>query len=260
MPHLQRAYFMTGASGKAQQNTLAYAPPELNCVIDCADYSKFLGGLPAQSVDLILTDPPYAISRKTGFASIGEKSVERFAVSMEFGKWDEEEIDLRKFAEQAYRALKKSGTAIVFYDLWKFNHLAAAMTEAGFKQLRLIIWEKSNPVPLNSKRNYLTNSREIAVLGVRNGTPTFHGEYDNGVYSYPIPNNGKRHHPTQKPLPLMIDLIEKHSNKGDLVIDPFLGSGTTALGAVRTGRQFAGCDISKKYANVARKRIEREKI
>jgi DNA modification methylase len=203
-----------------------------------------------------LTDPPYAISRKTGFASVGENSVERFAVSMEFGQWDEQEIDISRFAVAAYRALKKSGTAIVFYDVWKFNQLADAMTDAGFKQLRLIIWEKSNPVPLNSKRNYLSNSREVAVLGVKEGKATFHSEYDNGVYRYPISHDGKRHHPTQKPLSLMIDLVKKHSDEGQLIVDPFFGSGTTALAAIQANRCFAGCDISEEYVSVARKRIE----
>ena len=178
---------------------------------------------------------------------------------MEFGRWDTCEIDTEGLARNMYRVLKSSGTAIVFYDLWKFNHLAQVMKKAGFKQLRLILWEKTNPVPLNSKRNYLTNSREVAVLGVKGGKPTFNSEYDNGVYKYPIPNNGKRYHPTQKPLALMIDLIEKHSRQGQLVIDPFCGSGTTAVAAVRAGRRFAGCDTDSNYIKTARQRVEDEK-
>jgi len=214
--------------------------------------------MPTRSVDLILTDPPYAISRKTGFSALGENSVARFAVSMEFGQWDSAEIDVAALSAAMYSVLRSGGTAIVFYDVWKFNYLASAMTAAGFKQLRLIHWEKTNPVPLNSKVNYLTNSREIAVLGVRRGKPTFHGEYDNGVYQYPIPNNGGRYHPTQKPLELMIDLINKHSNKGDTVVDPFLGSGTTAVAAVHQVRKFAGCDTNEKYIKIARDRIAKE--
>lgn len=242
----------------ALQSIMEYSPSVHSCIVEKSDYHKFLIRMPAASVDLILTDPPYAISRKTGFASLGKKSVERFAVSMDFGKWDEEEIKIDKFSKDMFRVLKNGATAIVFYDLWKFNFLAMAMEAAGFKQLRFITWEKKNPVPLNSKRNYLTNSREVAVLGVKGGKPVFHGEYDNGVYRFPIPNNGKRYHPTQKPLGLMKELIRKHSNKGQWVVDPFLGSGTTGIAAVKLYRKFAGCDADQKYVKIARSRIEKE--
>lgn len=221
-----------------------------------SDFKHFLNGLPLNSVDLILTDPPYAISKKTGFSSVGPKGIERFAVSMDFGKWDQSEIDLQSFSDNSYRVLKKSGTIIIFYDLWKITTLADVLKKTGFKQLRLIEWLKTNPVPLNSKRNYLTNSREIAVLAVKGGKPTFNSKYDNGQYLHPIPNNGTRYHPTQKPLKLFKQLIIKHSNPGDLVVDPFLGSGTTALAAIDTGRKFAGCDIDSGYIKTTQTRIK----
>lgn len=212
-------------------------------------------GIPADTADLVLTDPPYCISRKTGFASIGEKSVERFAVSMDFGEWDHTEINLTDLAGNAYRILRKGGTVIVFYDVWKLTTLANALTAAGFVQLRLIEWMKTNPVPLNSKRNYLTNSREIAVLAVKCSKPTFNSEYDNGQYHYPIPHNGTRYHPTQKPLQLFADLVNKHSMPGDLVVDPFAGSGTTAVACRQHGRVFAGCDIDGDYIKTAKRRV-----
>ena len=220
-----------------------------------SDFQAFLAGLGAGSVDLALTDPPYAISRKTGFKNVGENGVERFAISMDFGKWDHAEIDVPALATGLHNALRKGGTAIVFYDLWKLTPLADAMRAAGFNQLRLVEWMKTNPVPLNSSRNYLTNSREVAIAAVKGGKPTFNSKYDNGVYEHPIPS-GKRHHPTQKPLALFERLIEKHSNPGDLVIDPFLGSGTTALAAKNTGRGFAGCDRSAKYVGVTKRRLK----
>ncbi len=232
-----------------------HKPAALDCIIKKSDFVRFLKSLPLASVDLMLTDPPYNISRKTGFAALGEKSVERFAVSMDFGKWDHAEVDLDRLTRHAYRALRKGGTAIVFYDIWKLTTLAEAMTRAGFVQLRLIEWVKTNPVPLNSKRNYLTNSREIAVLAVKDSKPTFNSEYDNGQYHYPIPNNGTRFHPTQKPLPLFHDLVLKHSKPGDLVIDPFVGSGTTALAAICNGRKFAGCDVDADYIATAKQRV-----
>lgn len=219
------------------------------------DYREFLQEIPEGSVDLMLTDPPYAISKPTGFKGLGPNSVERFAVDMDFGEWDHQEIDLESLCSLSYRSLRKGGTAIIWYDLWKITPLAEAMKTAGFRQIRLIEWLKSNPVPLNSKVNYLTNSREIAVLGVKVGKPTFNSEYDNGQYIYPIPNKSKRFHPTQKPLDMFEKLVEKHSNKGDMIIDPFLGSGTTGVAATRLGRRFAGCDKDSEYVKIACRRI-----
>ncbi len=226
-----------------------------DCDIERRDFRAFLRSLPRASVDLILTDPPYTISRKTGFANVvhGEK---RFAVSMDFGDWDHKQINLSVFAREAYAALKKGGTAIVWYDIWKLGQVADAMSEAGFRMLRLIVWNKTNPVPLNSKALYLTGAREMAVLGVRGSRPTFHGEYDSGDYEFPIPRHGgKRIHPTQKPLALFKELVCKHSNSGDMVVDPFLGSGTTAVAALQNERAFAGCDIDPAYVKAAKARV-----
>ena len=218
------------------------------------DYAIFLQNLPPNSVSLLLTDPPYSISRKTGFQKV-KQGVKRFAVSMDFGKWDKENINLHTLSQSAYKILRKGGTAIIWYDLWKISELANALHEAGFRMLRLIIWQKTNPVPLNMKTTYLSNSREIALLAVKGGKPIFNDAYHNGTYNYPIPRHqGNRQHPTQKPLDLFVELIEKHSNKGDLVIDPFLGAGTTALAALQTGRLFQGCDIEKTYAAIAQQR------
>lgn len=230
-----------------------------NCIIERMDFSKFMQQLEPGTVDLVLTDPPYTISRKTGFSNVGANGVQRFAVSMDFGKWDHAQIDLGKLAEGMHRILRKGGTAIVFYDVWKISHLATALTDAGFKMLRIIEWLKTNPVPLNSKSTYLSNCREIAVVGVKGGKPTFNSQYSCGIYKYPIPrHNGNRVHPTQKPMDLFLEIIDCHSRPGDMVVDPFLGSGTTAVAALQKGRQFAGCDVDAKYLKAARMRVKNE--
>ncbi len=228
-------------------------------VIEREDFAVFMRQLDAGSIDLVLTDPPYTISRKTGFSNVGPNGVQRFAVSMDFGKWDKVQIDLDKLATGMHRVLRQGGTAVVFYDIWKITHLADAMTEAGFKMLRVIQWQKTNPVPLNSKATYLSNSREIAVVGVKGGKPTFKGEYHNGVFEYPIPRHkGKRVHPTQKPLDLFTELVELHAKPGDIVLDPFLGSGTTAVAALRNDCLFVGCDKDAAYVKAARARLKNE--
>ena len=210
---------------------------------------EFLENIESNSVDLIIIDPPYEVSRQTNFQSGEEtgKDTDRFRVSMDFGDWDNNFTGLDRVISECYRILRKGGTLICFYDLWKTTTLKQYFEQAKFKQLRFIEWVKTNPVPLNSKTNYLTNSREIAVLGVKCGKPTFNSEYDNGVYKYPICHDRGRFHPTQKPLALIEDLIIKHSNKDDLVLDCFSGSGTTALAAFNKERNFIGCELSKEY-------------
>ncbi len=226
--------------------------------VETADYQDFMTSFPTRTVDLILTDPPYCISKKTGFSSVknGEK---RFAVSMDFGQWDQVEIDLKDMANTFYQSLRRGGTAIVWYDVWKIGKVKEAMEIAGFKMIRLIIWQKKNPVPLNMRTTYLSNSREMAIVGVKVGKPTFNSKYDSGIYEYPIPrHNGNRMHPTQKPILLFEDLVRKHSRSGDMVVDPFLGSGTTGVAAVRNSRRFAGCDLDDNYVKIAQERIKEE--
>ena len=209
----------------------------------------FLNRIEDGSVDLFLIDPPYEVSRDTNFQA-GEatgRDTDRFRVSMDFGDWDSGFIGLDKVIVEAYRVLRKGGTLICFYDLWKITTLKDYFEKAKFKQIRFTEWVKTNPVPINSKTNYLTNAREIAVTGVKGGKPTFNSEYDNGIFSYPICHDRGRFHPTQKPLALIEEMVVKHSNVGDMVVDCFAGSGTTAVAAYNQNRNFLGCELSKEY-------------
>ena len=221
----------------------------------CFEYLKTIKD---NSIDLVLIDPPYEVSRDTNFAS-GEKTgrnTDRFRVSMDFGDWDNNFTGLDIVIKECYRILKKSGTLICFYDLWKITTLKDYFEKANFKQLRFIEWIKTNPVPLNSKTNYLTNSREIALVGVKGGKPTFNSEYDNGIYNYPICHDKGRFHPTQKPVALIEDLILKHSNENDTVLDCFAGSGTTAVAVYNQNRNFIGCELSEEYYKKTLQRLK----
>lgn len=218
----------------------------------------FLPKIKNDSVDLVLIDPPYEISRPTNFQS-GEctgRDVDRFRISMDFGEWDKNFLGLDSVVEEAYRILRPGGTFICFYDLWKIETLKEIMENKHFKQIRFIEWIKTNPVPINSKINYLTNSREIALLGVKKSKPTFNSEYDNGVYSFPICRDEGRFHPTQKPLALIQSLIEKHSNQGDIVVDCFAGSATTGVASIASGRKFIGCELDSNYFDKAKNRLD----
>lgn len=209
----------------------------------------FLPTIPAKSVDLILIDPPYEISRPTNFQSGQEtgRDTDRFRISMDFGEWDKNFSGLATVIKEGYRILRDGGTFICFYDLWKITPLKEMFEKNKYKQIRYIEWLKTNPVPINSKINYLTNAREIAVSAIKVSKPTFHSSYDNGLYQYPICQDKGRFHPTQKPLTFMEELIKKHSNEGDIVLDCFAGSCTTGLAALNTNRQFIGCEIDPAY-------------
>lgn len=219
---------------------------------------ELLASLEDKTIDLVLIDPPYNISRPTNFQSGEEtgKDTDRFRVSMDFGEWDKNFTGLEIAIRECFRVLKDGGTMICFYDLWKIETLKSYLEAAGFVQIRFIEWIKTNPVPINSKINYLTNSREVAVLGVKKSKPTFHSEYDNGIYQYPICQDKGRFHPTQKPLALIADLINKHSNEGEIVLDCFAGSCTTGVAAVLNNRQFIGCELDAEYYEKAVQRLK----
>lgn len=219
----------------------------------------FLKNIDSGTVSLILIDPPYEISKDTNFTTGKLKGnyTDRFRVSMDFGDWDNNFIGLDKVIKECYRILKSGGTLICFYDLWKITTLKNYFEKAKFKQIRFIEWLKTNPVPLNSKVNYLSNAREIAVVGIKKNKPIFHSSYDNGIYNYPICHDKDRFHPTQKSVELLENLIKKHSNTGDLVMDCFFGSASTAIAAYNTKRDFIGCEISKDYYEKALKRINK---
>lgn len=218
---------------------------------DCFNY---LSKIEDNSIDLILTDPPYDISKKSGFSS-GKLS--KFTqISIDFGYWDTE-IDLDKLFKEYYRVLRKGGTLIIFYDIWKSNMIKDFANKYKFKQPRVGQWLKNNPVPVNSKINYLSNCSEYFFTFVKDKNATFNSEYDNGIYNFPLCHGKERlEHPTQKPLGLIKSLILKHSKESDLVLDTFSGTGTTAVACIETDRKFICVERDEKYYQLSKLRID----
>ena len=259
--------------------------------IQNAEGLVYLSTIPDNSIDLILTDPPYIISKDTGmnahyntvkhneehniefvkteaewvkyktenniiddskkenYLKYGTIYGKKYCVKTDYGNWDSDftmEI-LDKFIGEYYKKLKNGGTMIIFFDLWKISFLKEIMEKYKFKQIRFIEWIKTNPQPLNSSVNYLTKCREIALLGIKGTKPTFNSKYDNGLYMFPLQGGKNRFHPTQKSLSLFEELIQKHTNENDVVLDTFLGGGTTAIACKNTKRKFKGCEISTEY-------------
>ncbi len=218
---------------------------------DCFNY---LSTLESNSIDLILTDPPYDISKKSGFSS-GKMS--KFTqISIDFGYWDTE-IDLDTLFKEYYRVLRKGGTLILFYDIWKSTMIKDFAVRHKFKQPRIGQWLKNNPVPVNSKTNYLSNCSEYFFSFIKDKNPTFNSEYDNGIYNFPLCHGKERlEHPTQKPLGLIKNLILKHSNSGDIVLDTFSGTSTTAIACLETNRKFICIERDENYYEISKNRIE----
>jgi site-specific DNA-methyltransferase (adenine-specific) len=226
---------------------------------DCFNYLKNIND---NSIDLILVDPPYQISRESGFKNISDTTNDEMKskygkLSIDFGDWDKTEIDWDLLFKEYYRVLKKGGTVIFFFDIWKSNIIKEVAEINKFKQPRIGSWVKTNPVPINSKINYLSNATEYFFTFVKGSKPTFNSSYDNGIYRYPICHGKQRFdHPTQKPLELIKDLVEKHSNEGDLVLDTFAGTGTTAHAAYLSNRKYIVIERELKYYEIIKKRIE----
>ena len=218
---------------------------------------ELLSTIENNSVDLVLTDPPYIISRKSGMQSykdslekggkVDEKFGKKYAITTEFGEWDSSFTidDLEKAINEFYRILRPGGSCIIFFDVWKIETLTNLLSK--FSKHRFVEWIKTNPMPVNQYATYLSNAREIAISCVKGGKATFNSKYDNGVYNYPIYGGKDRFHPTQKSLPMFEELIKKHSNEGDTIVDPYAGSGTTALAAKNTNRLYLCCEPSDEY-------------
>lgn len=220
---------------------------------DCYEILKTIDD---NSIDLILTDPPYNISRPSNFTKNSDNK--KFNnISIDFGDWDQVEIDIESLMIEFKRVLNPGGTIIIFYDIWKCNSLKAIAEKLGLKQPRVCQWVKNNPVPINSKKNYLSNGIEFFFTFVKGKNATFNSSYDKGIYNFPLCHGNERtEHPTQKPLSLIKSLIEKHSKEGDVILDPFGGSGTTAIASIETNRRYFLIEKENNYYNITISRIE----
>ena len=224
-----------------------------------AEGLAFLTTIKNESVDLVLTDPPYIISKSTGmnehynrvkenpesliktedewksyqsshciedtvqnksnYMTYGSIYGKKYCVQTDYGTWDSEftmEV-LDQFVCEYYKKLKQGGTLIMFFDIWKLTPLKEMFERHKFKQIRFIEWIKTNPQPVNSNVNYLTNCREMALVGIKGSKPTFHSKYDNGIYMFPLQVGKYRIHPTQKSIRLFEELIKKHSDRKSVV-------------------------------------------
>ena len=226
---------------------------------DCLEVMK---GMPDKCVDLVLTDPPYNISQKNKIYR-DYRSGKRADISFDYGEWDYG-FNILPVLEESKRLLKQYGQWIVFCAEQQIGMYRKWLGDNGhFKQI--LIWEKTNPLPQFRKCGY-RQATEIMMWAYRE-KPTKKEQHFNfllqeemkNIFRFPICGGNERtEHPTQKPLKLVQELLKRHSFENDLILDPFLGSGTTAVAAKQLGRNFIGIEINEKYCKIARDRLRQE--
>jgi len=223
---------------------------EVNKIIQ-GDCLEILKTIPDNSVDLVLTDPPYNISKKNNFGTMERYNKYK---GMDFGEWDKE-FDITGWIKHA--AIKmKSPSSIVICSSWKnLKAISDEMEKNDISVKRILVIKKTNPMPVNRDRLFV-NSFEFMVWGTKGKKWTFNrnGVYETGFFE--CKNNGETKHPTEKQVKTMKKLLKILSNEGDLILDPFIGSGTTAVACKELGRNFIGIEINPEYCKIAQARID----
>jgi len=207
-----------------------------------SDALTLMKSLPPKSIDLLLTDIPYAhVSRPSG----GLRNLDK-------GFADTETFGLMNFAEQALRVV--SGNGVVFCGKEQFSPLFEYFAKGC--STRMVVWEKTNPMPMNGQHLFLSGV-ECAVFFRKPGA-TFNGHCQNTVFRYP--NGSSRVHPTEKPIKLFKEIVTLLSDPEELVLDPCVGSGTTAVACKEMNRRYIVGDISKESIEITKGRLARVKI
>lgn len=249
----------------------------------CVDVNRLIQGdcveelkkIDDDSVDLIFADPPYFLQLTNELHRPDSSLVD--AVTDEWDKYsgfDEYDRFTKSWLEQCRRILKPSGTLWVIGSYHNIFRVGKEIQDLGFWILNDVIWVKSNPMP-NFLGTRLNNSHETLIWASKDKKSKFTFNYktlksaneDKQMRSdwyIPICSgserekvNGQKAHSTQKPLALIRRILVAASKPGDVVLDPFLGSGTTAVAAKELGRNYIGIEREQKYIEVAKARLER---
>lgn len=222
-------------------------------------------------IDLVLTDIPYNISNQGKVTKQGSVIVNA-SFDHEGDEWDtlpdEQYVGkVRLWVKEWERITKEGGSVISFCDKVFISDMWRIFAESGLLPKGIIVWEKVNPTPASSSRRNLISSVEFMIWGVKPGGSYTFNDSDNwnkqNVIHAPIcggnerikDRNGETLHPTQKPLKVLLSLVEVFSNRGGMVFDGFMGSGSTGEAAKLLGRKFIGIERSQVYFNAAQKRL-----
>jgi site-specific DNA-methyltransferase (adenine-specific) len=225
------------------------------------DAVEGLKKIPDGSVDLVITDPPYNIADASKLTVRKGKVI----TTMEaWGAWDslhpfDYEVLMMQLLSQCYRVLKPGGAMYLFTAREQNAFFIRKAVERGFTYRNVIAMVKRNPLPSFFK-NCWRSGFDLCMYLTKGKTRTFNFTSQQDLNSvYPYGSNFKStDHPTEKPIGLIRRYVAISSNPGDLVLDPFMGSGTTAVAAKQLGRRYLGFDTNADYIEMAEKRIGRE--
>ncbi|MBS3092348.1 site-specific DNA-methyltransferase [Candidatus Pacearchaeota archaeon] len=242
------------------------------------DALKVLKSIPDNSIDLVFADPPYNMSKKNGLAWKYSKHVTMQEDWDMFSKDDFFKFN-KEWINECFRILKHGGSFWVsgsFHNIYQTGFIIQQF-HPEIKINNSIVWFKPNAQP-NITCRFFTESTEHLIWATKNGdgkkwkfnyqwTKDFiedplnpKGKQTRNVWSIPLtPKNEKwaGDHPTQKPFELLKRVILSSTNEGDIVLDPFVGSGTTSVVAKYYGRNSIGIEINKKYQEVIKKRLQK---
>ena len=227
---------------------------------DCLDEMK---NIKTSSVDLILTDPPFNLGlfMKQRGTNLPKLRKNHFTGT----DWDnldnsDWEILMEKFIKQSQRVLKKGGAIIIFSSILKVETIVRLCQENNFYYKTTGIWHKTNPLPRNMNLHFVnsTESWIYCILDKKTGKfnnkgNLIHDHYESSNISTKEKKLGS--HPTQKPIELMEHFVSLLTNKGNIVLDPFMGSGSTGVAAKNLDRKFIGIELEKSYFDLAKNRI-----
>ena len=241
------------------------------------DSLEELKKIPRETFDLIFADPPYNLQLKSELTR-----PDRSKVSAVNDKWDQFE-NFKKYDDFTYewlseckRILKKDGAIWVIGSYHNIFRVGTAIQNLGFWILNDVIWNKNNPMP-NFRGTRFTNAHETLIWASKSERSKYTFNYQSlkclnddlqmrSNWDLPICNgserlkkDGKKIHSTQKPEALLHRILLATSNKNDLILDPFLGSGTTATVAKKLGRNYFGIEKEKNYFKAAEQRIKATK-
>ena len=231
------------------------------------------------SVDLIFADPPYNLQLKDTLYRPDQTTVE--AVTQDWDKFNTyQEYDnfTNKWLKECQRILKKGGALWVIGSYHNILRVGSSIQDKGLWILNDIIWHKTNPMP-NFRGTRFTNAHETLLWCTTSRDAKYTFNYQNlkelnegkqmrSDWYIPIcagkerlrEENNKRSHPTQKPEALLYRILLASTNKGDVILDPFSGSGTTAVVAKKLQRHFIGIEKDKDYVELSKKRLKATKV
>jgi site-specific DNA-methyltransferase (adenine-specific) len=242
---------------------------EPGAVVYLADCVELMRLMPAGSVDAVFADPPYRLSNGGVTVKNGRPdSVDKGAWDRSLGSFEKDHAFNERWLREVRRVLKPDGTIWVSGTHHIIFSIGFALQTLGFRVINSVAWEKPDPPP-NALHTAFTHAHETLIWASRGKCARHTFNYDlvnspdpasqmSSVWRIPtVPKREKRmgYHPTQKPLRLVRRALLASTHEGDLVFDPFTGSGTTAVAAKELGRFFVGAELEEGFAELAARRI-----